>query len=158
MPPQGPDQFPLENLVDPDKQLRRRFRADQLFEEGRERLVRHLIRVQRWGPHLLHAVAQPTAVLGVLPEMERCRTLDLPFGNAVEVRSETPHRLALHVQITPEQLDRTVHPVTRPRNLRVRAETRERSNPEVVPFRSDHVHTLLEASVRSTLSAVILRS
>src|SRR5215210_5351705 len=99
-----------------------------------------------WSPHFFHAAAQPGAVLGVPPEMERNRTLDLPFGDAVEVHSETSHRLALHVQVSPEQRDRTFYTVTRPRSLRIRAKTRKRSNSEVVLFFSVHVYALFQVS------------
>ncbi len=85
-------------------------------------------------------------MLGVLPEMERNRALDLPLGNAVEVRGETSHSLAFHVQVAPEQRDRTIYAVTRPRSLRIRAKTRERSNSEVVIVYSDNVYAVLEVS------------
>lgn len=85
----------FQHTVDTGEKLPCRPRADELLEERLERRVVRAVEVVRRLPQLGNPLPQPTAMLRVLPEVQRKRAFCFPLRHGVQVGAEDEQRSML---------------------------------------------------------------
>ena len=134
----------LQHVVDAGQELARRTRAEQLLEEGLQRGIVGTIEVVGRLAELGHPPAKPGAVLRVLPDVQRERTLHLPFGNGVQMRGQHEQRPMLDARESAQEAHRFLDRAVGTSGLLVGGEAAERG-------RVGHLGGLPKHAVKSGL-------